>query len=91
MPSLTQSAVPILGIPARRSVLAGGLWPMAILPRCVGRDRLPVVQVVGIAYMESLFTCCISPTAGFCRAGSGSFPIVSRPSNGCGRDCFDRI
>ena len=33
-------------IPARLSVLAGGWWAMAFVPRYVGRDGLQVVQVV---------------------------------------------
>jgi NADPH2:quinone reductase len=68
MASLTQSAVPTSGIPARLSVLAERWWLMAILPRCVARDWLQVVRVVGIAYMESPFMRCISSAAGFCRA-----------------------
>ena len=45
-------------------------------------DWLPVVQVVGIAFVESPFSGCTSPAAGFSRAGNGWSPTASSGSNG---------
>ncbi len=65
------------GAPARGFALAGGLWPMASLGPYGGDDWPQVVEVVVIAFAESLSLRFTSLAAGFSRAGDGWFPTVS--------------
>ena len=79
--SLTPSVAPTSGIPARLSVMAGGWWAMAFVPRYVGKDWLQVVQVVVNALLEPPSSGCSSLAAGFFRAGDGWSLTASSGSN----------
>src|SRR5206468_10799873 len=79
--------------PARLSVLAGRLWPMALLPRYAADDWLRVVQVVVSAFVESPFRavyCRRLASPGPETGGPVQHPVAQTAEAGTVSTGFDR-